>query len=460
MSPWHFRPAPAAARRSCSPNDSSIIFGPSGHSGWCPPTWDDWSRSRSPSARRAKCAIVSARSVARSCWPPPTEHAALGRSVARVGRCADQHDPFVLRIAVTLASSRSRARSAIRGARAGAEPKPCCGRPSTTNFGRCWRSAIESALDAAARFGLRSLQAMLRGLVLECGEEEMTRWLALSPSEQVARWKTYHRSTVLPAIVGAVAESSEFREIRELLDEHEPVHPVMQARVRVLRETLRALPERKHGREIAADLAAINENARVQGGGLAKGWSDSSVYESFKRAAEACAGCAKLSANRGIRSRVGAAMRPHADCVFWRWPMAPCAAMSRAKRQMGVLDFNDLLRRTQRLLADPNHGDLTARLGSQIELLLVDEFQDTDPLQVGPGRGAVWQRAYSRQAVFRRRLQAIDLPLSRRRSTSVSRLASADPGTRPPVADQKLSQPAGHPPVRQRAVLARFGARL
>jgi len=54
----------------------------------------------------------------------------------------------------------------------------------------------------------------------------------------------------------------------------------------------------------------------------------------------------------------------------------------RRKRELGVLDFNDLLIRARNLLVGPEHGGLRKRLAAQIRLLLVDEFQDTDPLQV------------------------------------------------------------------------------
>ncbi len=51
-----------------------------------------------------------------------------------------------------------------------------------------------------------------------------------------------------------------------------------------------------------------------------------------------------------------------------------------AKDDRAALDFRDLLMRSERLLAE--HSGLRRRLASQIRLLLVDEFQDTDPLQV------------------------------------------------------------------------------
>ena len=57
-------------------------------------------------------------------------------------------------------------------------------------------------------------------------------------------------------------------------------------------------------------------------------------------------------------------------------------AYDRRKKELGVLDFNDLLIHAQRLLLGEKRGELRKRLASQIRLLLVDEFQDTDQLQV------------------------------------------------------------------------------
>ena len=54
----------------------------------------------------------------------------------------------------------------------------------------------------------------------------------------------------------------------------------------------------------------------------------------------------------------------------------------RKKRELAVLDFNDLLSSARELLVGPERAAVRRQLASQIRLLLVDEFQDTDPLQV------------------------------------------------------------------------------
>ena len=52
------------------------------------------------------------------------------------------------------------------------------------------------------------------------------------------------------------------------------------------------------------------------------------------------------------------------------------------KRELGVLDFDDLLIRARQLLVGPEQAGLRQRLAAHIRLLLVDEFQDTDARQV------------------------------------------------------------------------------
>ena len=93
------------------------------------------------------------------------------------------------------------------------------------------------------------------------------------------------------------------------------------------------------------------------------------------------------------------------------------------KRQAALLDFDDLLHHARDLLVrDPAVRQALARRYPRV---LVDEFQDTDPLQAEIlwllcGEGAPPEpvdrpEATSRQLVPRRRSQAGGLPLSRRR---------------------------------------------
>ena len=53
------------------------------------------------------------------------------------------------------------------------------------------------------------------------------------------------------------------------------------------------------------------------------------------------------------------------------------------RRRRGVLEFHDLLVITRNLLRHPQHGaDVRAALAERYQRLLLDEFQDTDPIQI------------------------------------------------------------------------------
>ena len=56
--------------------------------------------------------------------------------------------------------------------------------------------------------------------------------------------------------------------------------------------------------------------------------------------------------------------------------------LNRRKRRLGVRDYNDLLVLLRDALADPVYGPIAQdRIRSRYRIVLVDEFQDTDPLQ-------------------------------------------------------------------------------
>lgn len=56
--------------------------------------------------------------------------------------------------------------------------------------------------------------------------------------------------------------------------------------------------------------------------------------------------------------------------------------IERRKRAIGVRDFDDLLVLLHGVLSDPDHGDAACqRIRDRFRVVLVDEFQDTDPLQ-------------------------------------------------------------------------------
>jgi ATP-dependent helicase/nuclease subunit A len=240
-----------------------------------------------------------------------------------------------------------------------------------------------ASIELAVQFDLRSLGEMLQVMVRECTADQFDEWRQISPEEQVARWEAFYREVVLPAAAAQVYDSPAAREVRAVLVEHVPEHAVMSARRDVLLDKL-AATERpaQDSAALAADLDELRAHAKVQSGGGAKAWASAEVYARFMKAAADLRKA--IDAASGLLSFDRAAALPAARVAGQLLAIARDAAdRYRARKQeLNVLDFNDLLARANKLLTDPAHRGLGERLSSQIRLLLVDEFQDTDPLQV------------------------------------------------------------------------------
>ena len=68
-------------------------------------------------------------------------------------------------------------------------------------------------------------------------------------------------------------------------------------------------------------------------------------------------------------------------CYRWQKDWRPLTTSR--KKELAALDLDDMLILARKLLAGPEpSAELRRRLAGQTRLLLVDEFQDTDPLQV------------------------------------------------------------------------------
>ncbi len=238
-------------------------------------------------------------------------------------------------------------------------------------------------IELAARFDLRLLDEMLHDLVRGCTAAEFDAWRGVSPDDQLARWSDFHKQSVLAEIGRELANTPAAQVVLAVLGEHEPDHPVMRERRRILLDKLTSLAAADApSANLLADLEAIQANARVQGGGSAKAWDSAFAYERFKSAATKLRESAEAAGAMAVFDREAA--REAAVVGLQLLSLADAAQLryTERKRELNALDFNDLLSRARALLMDPRHREMTQRLSSQIELLLVDEFQDTDPLQV------------------------------------------------------------------------------
>ncbi|HEX3724777.1 MAG TPA: 3'-5' exonuclease, partial [Pirellulales bacterium] len=206
-------------------------------------------------------------------------------------------------------------------------------------------------------------------------------WLTRTADEQVAIWQKFHREQALPALLRQIAALPEARRVVAILSQHVPDHPVMRERRSVLLEKLPRLAS-VAAADVLHALETIRAHAQVQRGGGAKAWDSADTYEAFKTAATKLR--ETIDKLKPLASFDAQAVREAAEIGQKLLTIATRIAerFDARKRELAVLDFDDLLRQARALLVDPRHEELRRQLSGQIRLLLVDEFQDTDRLQV------------------------------------------------------------------------------
>ncbi len=238
----------------------------------------------------------------------------------------------------------------------------------------------ENTLELSVQFGLDGLRAMVRQFVLEATPQLLDAWRDVAPDTIVEHWSEFF-AQLKPKIAAQVAGSNDSQRVLQILRENIPSQATMQQRRTSLLEALGSLEEFSGDDSLAERFDQIDCNARVQGGGGPKAWASKEIYESFRNAAtalrkqvDAFAELAAFDSAAALpAAQLGSQLLRIADEVYQSYSVR--------KAELRVLDFGDLLVRTTALLAD-GENDVARQLGSKITLLLVDEFQDTDPLQV------------------------------------------------------------------------------
>ncbi len=235
------------------------------------------------------------------------------------------------------------------------------------------------ALALAVRYNFEQLRSMIARLVAARDQINWPQWQEETPESLVARWEEFWRSETVPLVLRRFSESPAGKTVLDLALRYPPAHPKMRERCDRLLEQLPSLPQSDHPLE---QLAVIGEAARVQGGGTAKHWVSEAVYERFRDAAKRLRDDIKDVTQRMTFDPLAA--RPAAETGLQLLALAAAvdAKYHEKKRALGVLDFSDLMIHARGLLVGPQRRGLRRQLAAQIHLLLVDEFQDTDPLQV------------------------------------------------------------------------------
>lgn len=236
-----------------------------------------------------------------------------------------------------------------------------------------------SVMDLVFQYGLNGARSMAAALMGARTSAAWDEWLLLSPAELAERWDAFRREKAIPLALDRFAASEAFLTIQHSLGEVAFTNKTMKARRDVLLETL---PMVQQGTATERELKLIKESARVQNSGGKKTWPSGGFYEEFKQAAEKLRKLCDDAQSVFVWNSSAAENAAQLGLDALSLARDVAAAYQLRKQELAVLDFDDLLTAAHHLLTGESGERLRQSISSQIRLLLVDEFQDTDPLQV------------------------------------------------------------------------------
>ncbi len=226
-------------------------------------------------------------------------------------------------------------------------------------------------------YGWKPAVEVVQRLLSEEDVPHREHWLSQSAAEIAAAWRAGAREELLPRYVAYLTAAAPKVARCLWLLRTTPCHgPKMAANVaRLLHETpgLAAAPD------LAAAVAELKEAAKV-GPERAKAWPSEEVYEAVKGALEDYRDALPKRLALFLAEPEGLEAAAETGQRFLRVAGEAVRAYRQRKRRSGVVDFQDLLIRTRDLLRD--HPNVRERLQRRIRFLLIDELQDTDPVQM------------------------------------------------------------------------------
>ena len=242
-------------------------------------------------------------------------------------------------------------------------------------FRRWLAEENEDLVMLAVELGLNAVREGLRSLLLGRALADPGRWAELGPSELMGRWlDSWHMDGQPEILRRFVADAGP---LLALLSDNECEHSVGAERRSVLLCEIPLLPEAPR-----PDLSfeTIRDHATVAGGGTGRHWPSVDVYNAIRDHYAKLRGAVDRTRKALLWDEELTRRSAELGVRFSRLAREALQEVDSLKRRREYADFDDLLGLTRSLLLEGGDGLLDG-LRDEIDLLLVDEFQDTDPVQ-------------------------------------------------------------------------------
>lgn len=226
-------------------------------------------------------------------------------------------------------------------------------------------------------FGYPAVVEAVDSLMLEADRPTWQAWLNRFPEEIAEVWAKGIRTALLPEWVAYLsAASPKIARCLSLLERVVSPNAEVMNRVRRL---LAEMPRLHESKNLSATIEELTELAKVGRSGK-KDWPDEVVYEAVKKAFEDFRADLPKRFDLFTASTTGAGDSARVGQLFLQVALAVDDEYRQRKRRAGVLDFHDLLTHTRDLLRE--QVEIRESLRQRFRFLLLDELQDTDPVQM------------------------------------------------------------------------------
>lgn len=232
------------------------------------------------------------------------------------------------------------------------------------------------AEELVLEFGLERTRDHLRSLASQRFQVRFEDFDHQDPAAVASQWRRRWEHEFVPRLIAEFRTSTAATRLLELLRENIPGHPTMAQRRVILLEILQPEREWPAPEQI---LPIIIEHARVSGGGRADTWPDPEAYPVIKDTLTSVRDLAKELVEELTVNDDDLLIAAEFSVRALRLAHRTAEAYEALKRAQGALDFDDLLLQARELLR--TRDDVRDRVADGIRLLMVDEFQDTDPVQ-------------------------------------------------------------------------------
>ncbi len=239
------------------------------------------------------------------------------------------------------------------------------------------REKNEQASELVLRYGLEGVQQLLRSFAKQRFRHREAAQIAADEKSLINFWLEHFHHEYLPKRFKYFADSTAVQEVKQLLRENAELPEVMQQRFAVVAGLFDLLDE--NGILTAEQLAEMNTHAQIRGGGSKKKWESEDLYETVGSALKQLRESIKKLIESIEFDNAGAELGAKFGLQLLRLSELVIEEFQEQKQQRAALDFDDLILMMRDLLEQ--HPAVTKQLQQTTQFLMLDEFQDTDPVQ-------------------------------------------------------------------------------